>query len=67
MNSMEIIYKYINSKGNMLYPSSVVDRCEMIKEITGANLIKVLKYGYQDKDGYEYIINEYHFNYEGKI
>jgi hypothetical protein len=62
----EQVYSYYDKTGAMVYPSSVIDRLEVVKEVKGLEVVKVLKYGYTDSDGIEYIHTDYTLAPEGE-
>jgi hypothetical protein len=65
MNTVEFIYSYYDTTGAIVYPSSVIDRVELIKDVKGLEVVKVVKYGYTDSDDYNYIHIDYTLTTEG--
>jgi hypothetical protein len=62
----EQVYNYYDKMGAMVYPSSVIDRLEVVKEVKGLEVVKIIKYGYTDSDGIEYIHTDYTLAPEGQ-
>jgi len=64
-NPMTRLYKYVDTKGETLYPMSVeVSRATTVATMNGMEIIKITKHGYMDKYGYEFIITTYTYDME---
>jgi len=62
----EQVYSYYDKTGAMVYPSSDTNRLEVVKEVKGLEVVKIVKYGYTDSDGIEYIHTDYTLAPEGQ-
>jgi hypothetical protein len=66
MNTVEFVYSYYDKNGGAYYyPSSYVNRIEDVKALHNLEVIKVVKYGYKDNNGCEYIHTDYYLTEEG--
>lgn len=64
-NPITNLYKYQDTKGETIYPMSVeVSRATMVATINGMEIVKIIKHGYMDKWGYEFIITTYTYDME---
>jgi hypothetical protein len=62
----EKVYSYYDKTGAIVYPSSNINRLEVVKEDKGLEVAKIVKYGYTDSDGIEYIHTDYTLAPEGE-
>lgn len=59
------LFKYVDTKGETIYPMSVeVSRAETVATMNGMEIVKVIKHGYVDKWGDEFIITIYTYDME---
>ena len=64
-NPITRLYKYVDIKGETIYPMSVeVSRSTTVATMNGMEIVKVVKCGYVDKWGYEFIITTYTYDME---
>ena len=67
-DTLTYLFKYKDAKTNLpIYPMTLeVDRIDMVLKMNLYTLTvsKVIKQGYQDKDGYQYIIKTYYLESE---
>lgn len=62
-NAMTRLFKYVDMKGETIYPTSVeVSRADTVATMNGLDIIKVIKHGYVDKWGDEFIITTYTYD-----
>jgi hypothetical protein len=67
MNQVERIFSYYDKNGaSYYYPSSYVNRINDVIDNNNLKIIKVVKYGYKDNNGCEYIHTDYYLTEEGK-
>lgn len=64
-NPITRLFKYQDTKSNTIYPMSVeVSRATTVATINGMEIVKVIKHGYVDKCGDEFIITTYTYDME---
>jgi hypothetical protein len=64
-NQIMRLFKYVDIKGETLYPTSAeVSRADRVAVMNGMEIIKVIKHGYVDKWGDEFIITTYTYDME---
>lgn len=64
-NQITRLFKYEYINGETLYPMSVeVSRATTVATINGMEIVKVIKHGYVDKWGDEFIITIYTYDME---